>query len=360
MKLRIFAIASAALFVAACGSSKKSSPPAGTGPNITYSGPVTPASFNGTTDKAAVASSAVTIAQSLGGFSEMATMFAAGTSQGGPTVYNALLAAADVYNRPDAATASGVVQSQPQPCPGGGTGTFTVNRTSQTSTTSGDYVEMAFAACKNQNGDVANGSFRLTFTSTVADDFVMLASSITTDRSFAMTISFNEFSTVFSQGGWSGIDGDITLAFSAVVSTGTLTFSISGSQFTEAAGSGQITEALQLRPLNGQSTYSDTATQVYSGMGTPGATALYSTWALNARLCTTAMGGLNGCANIATNPAFRINESYTYPASGTLKVSDDAGDYVQVTAVSQSTGACTLSWSIDGSTGSQATTWDSL
>jgi hypothetical protein len=357
MKLRILAVASAALFVAACGSSKKSNP-SSTGRTIAYSGPVTPASFSASTDKAAVAGGAVTAAQSLGGFSDMATMFAAGTAPGGPTVYNTLVAAADAYNRPDVVIASGAVQSQAQQCPGGGTETLAVNRTSQASTTNGDYVEMTFAACKDGQGAVTDGSFRLTFTSTVAADFTVTPSAITADRSFAMTISFSDLSTVTSQGSWSGIDGDITIAFSAVVSTGTLTYSISGSQFTVAAGTGQsVTEALQLRPLNGQSAYSDTATQVYSGMGTPSATALYSTWALNARLCTTQMAG---CANIATNPAFKINESYNYPVSGTLKVSDDAGDYVQVAAVNQSTGACTLSWSINGSTGSQATTWDAL
>jgi hypothetical protein len=359
MTARLLTAAALVVLALGCSSSKKTTPTSG-GRTIAYSGSTSPVALTATSDKQALASTGIAAAQSLGGFSQMAFLFAAGAPHRGPTVRDALVTAADAFHRPEAAAAAGAVQQQP--CPAGGTETVTVSQASTSVTTAGDYVEVAFAACAGRDGEVVDGSFRLTVDSaTAGTDFVMYAASITSDRSFGMTIAFNDWTFVDpANNSWSGIDGDISVAYAAVRSTGTVTYSITGTGFVEAFGVGNaVSGAFQLLPLAGRSTYSDVATEVYTGMGTYGASLSSSTWDLDARMCLKD-ATIDGCLNVETNPRFQVDEPNQYPGSGAMKISDAGTDFVRVTAVNGATGACTLDWSLDGATGSQSCNWSSL
>lgn len=363
MNVRLFAAAAAALLTVACGSEKKSTPPGV--PTVSYTGPVAPASFSSaSTDRAAVAGAAVAAGGMLGGMSSAAVVFGAARPPAPMGVKDVLAAAADAFHRPEVASAAGVLATSTVPCPNGGSSTLSVSHQSADPavTTAGDWVEVSYAGC-TVTGDlggsaVTNGSFRLTIDQTTGDDFVATPSSITTDRAFGLTIAFDNLVTVLPEDGlWAGTDGDLGVSFVATVADGTITYGISGTEFVQAAGmAGQVMAGLRLAPLQGQARYHDTAVETFTSLGTVNATHVSSSWDLDARLCTTEMGG---CANIQTNPVFLIVDPNPYPnAGGALTVSDDGGRWVKVTAMDPSTGACRITWSFDGSV--LDTFWDSL
>lgn len=362
MNVRLFAAAAAALLTIACGSEKKPTAPGV--PTVSYTGSSAPASFSSAgTDKAAVAGAAFRAGDMLGSMSGTAMAVGAARPRASMGLKDVLATAADAFHRPEVAAASGVLVSDTKPCPGGGTQSLAVNHQNANPgvTTAGDYAQVAFAGCKpsvEPGSPVMNGSFRLTIDQTAGDDFVMAPSSITTDRAFGLTIAFNNYVTVFPQDDfWFGIDGDIGVSFAASVANGTITYGISGTELVQAAGmGGQVMAGVRLAPLAGQAKYHDTAVETYTGLGTANATHVSASWDLDARLCTTEMGG---CANIETNPIFVVTDPNQYPnAGGALTVSDDAGHWVKVTATDPSTGTCRITWSFDGSV--LDTYWDNL
>jgi len=80
----------------------------------------------------------------------------------------------------------------------------------------------------------------------------------------------------------------------------------------------------------------------------------YFSSAVSARICSTELGG---CLDVVNDPPFVLGEYDYYPASGKLRVSDDAGHFVEVTATSAA-GAVTVTYDIGaGVQGPFATTW---
>jgi hypothetical protein len=68
----------------------------------------------------------------------------------------------------------------------------------------------------------------------------------------------------------------------------------------------------------------------------------------------------HGCLNVLTDPTFAEHEGALYPYTGTLRVSDDAGDFVQVAATDEN-GSVTLSWDLGAASyGTVYTTWGCL
>lgn len=362
MSLRVLA-AAAALLTVACGGSKKPAAPGA--PTVSYTGPVTAASFSAaSTDKAAIAGAGWAAGGMLGGMSGMSVAMPTGAVQPSAPmgVKDVLAAAAAAFHRPEVAAAAGALTASTRPCTGGGSQTISVSQQSAdpTITTAGDYVEVSLAGCTegDQGGTIVmNGSFRLTIDQTTGDEFVTTPSSIT-DTAFGLTIAFNNLVTILPQDGvWSGVDGDIGVSLVASVAAGTITYGISGTEFVQAVGMGnQVMAGFRLAPLAGQPKYHDTAVETYTALGTASATHVSASWDLDARLCTTEMGG---CANIETNPVFVVTDPNLYPdAGGALTVSDDAGHWVKATAMNASTGACRITWSFDGSV--LDTYWDNL
>lgn len=361
MNARLLAAAAAALTAVACGGSSKSNPTPPP-PSATYAGPTGAASLGASTDKTALVGTAASMAQALSGMSSMALLFGAGANQQPMGAKQVMTLAADLYHRGDAGL-SGAVTNTTQPCPDGGSFTVTVNHQDAAPevTTSGDYVAVSFAGC-NQGGAVSEGSFRLTIDRTAGDDFVMTPSSITSDRGFGLTIAYQSLLLVNpNDGWWVGFDGDLGVAFAATVATGTIEYGIAGTHFDQAAGVGaQVAAGVRLAPLAGQARYHDTAVETYTGLGTASAALASTTWDLDARLCTTELGG---CVNVETDPVFVFHgdPETSYPApGGAVTVSDDAGDWVRATATDETTGACTVSWHVDAADGSLSTFWDSL
>lgn len=362
MNARHLIIGAAVLVAVGCGSSSKKSNPQTTGRTVNYSGSTAPKALTSTTDKAQVAGQASMAAKMMTGMSGMAGSMPIGAAAPAPlsNVKNALLIGADARHRAGAAVAAGAVQSDSGPCEAGGTVSFAINDQdgNPATTTAGDYIEISFAACDN-GYTVDDGAFRLQFQSS-GGDFVADVSSISQNASFSLRlVATNLVSLDKGTAEWSGMDGDMAVGFAADVSQGTLTYALSGTSFESAVGVGDtVSEAFLITGTTAGAQYSDVATEVYSGMGTVSAQLTQERWDLDARFCTLSMGG---CINIQTNPAFAVNLPDQYPDSGAFRVSDDAGDFVQVTAVNGSTGACELSWSIDGQTGGpQATTWTAL
>lgn len=358
MTPRLLAAAAAVVLALGCGNSKKSTPASGR--TVSYSGPVAPASLTASTDKAMIAGGAVSL---VAGFSEMSTSstalaFGAGRQPGVAAVSDAIQLAADARHHPALATVAGALAQQTRPCSGGGTVTYSANDQDGNAgtTQAGDYVEVAFAAC-NERSAVTDGSFRVTIDTTSGADLVADVTSITTSESFGLSLAFANYFVTFADGSWSGMNGDMTIAFAADTAAGTVTYGVSGTSFEEAAYDGAVTSGLRIGARSGQTGYHDTAVEVYSGMGTPSAHVTEHRWSMDARVCSTE---INGCLSLSTNPQFSQLVQYAYPSSGALTVSDDAGDWIKVEAVSATTGACTLSWSIDGATGSQSTTWSAL
>jgi len=249
-------------------------------------------------------------------------------------------------------------------CAGGGTMTVSALDADGLATmvTAGDYVQIAFANCADGTGSVAHGSFRLTFDTTVYDDFVVDATSITKDSTFALTLAFNNFWSSEADGSWSGINGSLQLSFAASLTNQTFTYQMSGPSIEGASGVGTKTlEGFRIAALpvaaggDGQS-FHDLGREVYAGMGTASAALTESQWDLDARVCSLEF---KGCLNILTNPTFAEHADALYPYTGALTVSDDLNDWVKV-AASTEAGDATLSWSLPGSTGTLATTWDCL
>lgn len=361
MKTWNLAAASAALvLLAACGGSSPPPPPAGK--TIGYSGPTTAATLSGASDKNALASSAAALAQGFSGATSGATGFAAGARQTPAFVKDALALAASVRDDVDlGATVSGATATLTASCDGGGSMSVSMQDADGVPTTAhaGDTVQVSFASCDDGGGNVTNGSLRVTIDSTSApgDDFVAAATSITKDVSFGLTLAFTHFWTIDAMDAWSGMNGSLSVAFTADYAAQTLAFQVSGTLVEGASGVGStVTEAFRLAPLQGASTFHERGTETYTGMGTAGATAVETSWDLDARVCALELAG---CLNLQTDPSFAQREVAVYPYAGALKVYDDAGDFVQVAATNED-GSVTLSWLLDGVSGSKATTWACL
>jgi hypothetical protein len=372
MNVRTLAALSSALLVAAgCGGSSKPPPAERT---ISYAGPTGSASLTATVDKNGLASGAASLAQGFSGFAGAAAGIAApagavalGASPRPAFVKNALAVAADARHRaePGAAMVTGVsTLTLTASCAGGGSlSVSALDADGLSSTTSpGDYVQVAFASCDDGAGKVAHGSFRLTIDATPGDDFVADATSITKDATFGLTLAFHDFWSSDAGGAWSGLDGSLSVQFAASVSAQTLTYQVSGTSIEGASGIGGVTaEAFRIAALpvaaGGDGTsFHDLGREVYSGMGTASAAVTETQWDLDARVCTLEF---RGCLNLLTSPTFAEHDGAAYPYTGALTVSDDAGDFVKVAATSED-GSATLSWSLDGGSGSLATCWPYL
>lgn len=355
MKTRNLAAATAALLLlAACGGSSK--PPAAAGRTIAYTGSTSAVTLTGTSDKDGLASGAASLAQGFSGVGSMATGFAAGTSQTPAFVKNALSLAAGARHQADlGATVSGATLEVKADCPGGGSMSLVAHDADGISTTThaGDYVQISFASCEDQAGTVTHGSLKLKIDAvpTNHDDFVAAASSITKDAAFGLTLTFTHFWSIDALDNWSGMNGEMSVAFTATYATQTLEYRVSGPLVEGASGVGSaVDEAFRLVG------FQNVGTETYTGMGTANAAPVKATWDLDSRVCALQIGG---CLNVLTDPSFAKNEAAAYPYEGALKVSDDTSHFVKV-AVTNENGAVTLSWDLGAGEVSLATTWACL
>ncbi|HEX9243070.1 MAG TPA: hypothetical protein VF875_11570 [Anaeromyxobacter sp.] len=369
MSARILAAAAVSILLAACGS--KSTADAPFVPDVRYPGATVDAALTTSSDRVAIAGVAASIAQGFDGsaitgsvsMSGIAVAAGAGIPNRPATVRGALLLAQDSLARRDLATVAGAYATASATCPGGGSVSFAASQASATVTTVGDYIQISFSACNDGYGSVAFGSVKMTIEETTGAEFVADATSITSDTAFGLSLVFHDFAATNPDGSWSGVDGDLEVAFLATVEGvgqgGTMQFQVSGASLVAAGGPsiGAISEATRLTALPGDLTFHELGRELYTGMGTFDATRTESQWDVDAKVCSLAFAG---CLDILTDPTFAKHELHPYPYVGAIEVSDGAGHYIKVTAVDEDTGAATLAWDVDGTPSTVSTTWGCL
>lgn len=351
MQARLVAATLAAILAAGCGGGTSSSSGGGDqrpqdqrGPTVTYPGSTATVALGASTDRAALAKNIWSIVKTFG---EQGTDFAP-EARGffGPTSR---------------------LQEGTFPC---GTGSFTCAMKRQSGDpakpTPGDWLEVRYAGC-GANVSALYGSIRVTLDAATTDDFAVAPSSITTSRSFAVTAVWSDYAAT-SANQITGLDGQVTDAFSADVPAGRLTMVRSGPSLVSVLTSGSLDASYTLLPLPGRAAFEQRETAVHTGLGTADAAIVSRTIGFDARICE---AGLGGCANVEVGPDFRFDLDPYFlqigahvlantPTSGAFKVFDDQGNSVTVTAGGTTAGSCTLRWSIGGQTGSEACDWSAL
>ena len=348
---------SAAAALVACGGSSKPK-----GPAVAYSGPTGTIAID-STSKIGLLATAFTGA--VGGFSGIGTggASALGAAGAGPRVgvKAALARAAALRAQASPAVLTGVVQSAKQNCDGGGSisGSMNDQDGNPDTTQAGDWVQITYDACKDANGNTGYGSIRIDILRTDGADFMSGPDLMTAGIDYSARLTIDDFATVDATGYLSGVDGDATLSLRTVGGTD-LVETMTGSHIASVEGSaGKITAAFLLTGPGGSGGYSMGASEYYGNGFYSSATEADSDF--DGRMCSTEIGG---CIDVVTNPAFSQRTYESYPYTGTIKISDGRGAFVQLAATS-GTGSVDVTYDLDGTGGNPpvgpiSTTWPCL
>jgi hypothetical protein len=345
--------------LAACGSSSSGG---GSAPaplvDIDYSGPLTSVAIDSAASVGSVATSAN---GSLGGFAGAGdTSTVTGAAQAGPKVDVGVLLAA--LRKVGGASAVGVSESDTQLCAVSGSVVVRATYSDPTGATlrQGDTFSITFNACDDGAG-VTGGSMRLTITAS-PDGAMFFAdpTTMTPGVLYEMTMVVTNFVTVDPYGYYSGMEGDMAVGMTWEPDLdgmgGWLTSSISGTSIVVESGlNGVASQSASLSGVGG-GRYSMESGEHFA-YGLTDYSPDFTSAAFSARVCSTELGG---CLNVVNDPPFVLGAYALYPASGTLRVSDDSNRFVEVTATSAA-GNVTVSFDIGaGVQGPFATTWTCL
>lgn len=346
----------AGAMLVACGGGDDKKGPAGR--NISYTGSTAAVvlSQGNVTTMAALATENVSgsVGSASGGLG-----YVGAVSVGGRGGYETALATVRAARRDFAVALAGAYGSITQPCAGGGSITMVASSASDTVATAGDYFEVSFAACNDGYGTIASGSMRVDITATDGGDPTVGTMGMTSGYPYGMRLVVTDFS-IDSAGGWIGMEGNMDFTQTWNSTTFRLESSIEGASFVAAAGVGStVTESSLIAPLVDGGRFSMTAVEEYADAF---ATTLVAEEAgVNAKVCSLAIGG---CIRIETTQPFRQLVSQLYPASGSIRVSDELGHYIEIVPTDGSTGAVTVSWDVtDGvppPDGTCVTTWATM
>lgn len=261
--------------------------------------------------------------------------------------------------RDTAVALTGAYGSATESCPGGGTLTLTASTASDVVTTTGDYFELGANVCNDGAGTIVNGRLRVQITGTDGADPTLGPPSMTSGVTYGMRLVVTDFS-IEDPTGWAGMEGDMELSQVWSSITFRLESSIQGGSFVSAAGVGStVAVSTFVGPLSPGGKFSMTAAEEYTDAY---ATTLYASESgINARVCSLELAG---CIRIETAQPFRQLAAQLYPASGSFRVSDELGHYIELVPTDGATGAVTVSWDVvaDATTpdGTCNTTWPEM
>jgi hypothetical protein len=299
MKLRILTVTTAAL-LAACSSSKKSTPSYAPAHNVSYTGPMAAVPI---TSKAQVASTASGTYGSVAGsgvgqFTGVMGVAATPTLSVADAARLAVRAGARIAASPE--EVSGATVSGSDKCQVSGTisGTITAQDTDNPFRHAGDSGQMTFALCDEGSGVVVDGTISITINAADGIDFMGAEPyQLTTGFAYAATLAFGDFTITSANNGWMGIDGNITFGLARRTSPSyQLEESISGTGLAYAVGQGStILEGSLLAPPTGQSVYQQKVVTEFTDA------TLYTErdelTTINGKVCSVAMGG---CVQVVT------------------------------------------------------------
>jgi hypothetical protein len=359
--MRFVSLGTAAV-LAACGGSSSGGGSSGPPPiQIAYTGPTSSVSLDSTAAAGALVTGARTGLADFSSAGSAATVIGA-AGAGRRSSVQLALSAVEKFRTGGAASVKGVTQPDTQPCAVSGSSTSTVSFADPTLATLavGDSFSVTYNACDDGLGEVSAGTVTVTITACPDGKMFLDPTSMTPGVLYEMTEVATDLVVVDSLGYYSGTDGD--MAVGMVFETdldgtgGWLTMTVSGNSLAFAEGANGV--ALASAKLTG---LAGGRYALESGMHFP--VDLYSSpdassSAFTARICTSDLGG---CLDVLTNPAFVVNGYDYYPSSGTMRTTDDAGHFVEVTATNGTTGAVTVTYDIGaGVVGPKATTWSCL
>lgn len=338
MKLRILAIASAALFVAACGSSKKSSsgaPPAAH--DVSYTGPTGAVTIAAAT-AATTASGAYTSLSSVTGTGGMLGGLPGASAAPTVGVLDAVRAAARLVPRLAQAQVAGSTQSGSDRCDVSGTlgGSISLVDDNNPFAHTGDSASLWFSQCNNGNGEIMDGSLSIRIDATVPGTAFLNANPYQLQPGFAYaaTITFTDLTYASANGQWVGMDGNITVG-ETLTSSGpySLTQQISGTGLAYALGHGTTVDAGSLLTgPNGNDPYLQRLETRYTSSSFTQETAELTT--INGKICSIAMGG---CLSVVTVTPVYDPSGSPHPTDGLLVFRSGTGelifDVVSVTSV---------------------------
>ncbi len=333
--LRFLALCAASATVVAC--SEKSDPPPRP---ISYTGS-TAAVVISDANVASLASTADELASGSVSAASGGTTVVGAASVDARTVREMALAAIRAARRQQPADAGVSLAGVTQGCPGGGKIAASGYAANQYQTTTGDWVEVTFIDCRDETGTKLAGTLRLEITGSDGIDPSMGPGYMTSGYPYGMKVVARDFS-IEDANGWAGIAGDVELTTTWNASTFQLSSSIHGSSLVSAAGVGSAVSAASLiAALPSEAEYRIEAVEAYTNSS--GAVLSYEDAALNAKVCSIEM---NGCAWIEMTAPFRKYVADTYPDSGSLRISDALGRYIEVQPTDGTTGAVTVSWDV--------------
>ncbi len=333
--------------LSACGGGGSS------GGKIAYTGKTTLATIT--------TSNALTLAGSTGGISSTGSSVGiiGAVSTSPRASYEEALARAEAAIRSMPVTVTGVTVNQTQACTKSGTMTISGSISDPgTGTTAcfhaGDWVQLSLAACDDGLGTVESGTMRMTITAMPAGSCAPPSTTTPagmTVGAYGMAVTLTDVvTTSTATGDWSGMNGDMTLG---IAWDGTaLTSSITGGSIASQSGNGAtITASSVLEGLGGSGRYDlhDVAAFAYDSL-TATYTPVYGAFGASLRMCSLEMNPPDGgCVDLSVSPDMKKMAGDLYPSSGTLRITGQAGAYVQL--VVQDNQYVTVSYNVGTSSG---------
>lgn len=358
--------AGAAILLAACSSGEDGRTPY---VDVGYDGPTSTVPITSASSAGLLAADA---RDGLAGFGEMgssATPMGAAAPDARASLGRALGLALDQL-RSGVAAPTAATQSQTIACSVSGSMTATARIADPSGETlsSGDFLAVSFDRCVEgdpaypEYQELMDGSMRINFTSVTDggwfwDGMLPTAPGVL----YEMQVVVTNFVTVdLATGYYAGLDGDMTVGVEYTAAGWMLSY-ITGDRYEVETGYDRqpISSAMLTNPP-GASKYEAVSGEHLDEFGD--ADAYLS--GFTARMCSTELGATGGCVNVITDPAFEIGAYDAYPYTGTMRLFDDAGRFIQVTAL-DALGAVSVTYDLDGDGGSPATgpittTWDCL
>lgn len=316
MNRRILVIATAALFAAACGSSSKSSSTPPAAHNVTYAGPTGAVSI-ASTSAASVATNAYSSLSGVTSFNSFTSVLGVDSAPAF-TAFDAARIPSLFASRLVAAQVAGATQSGSDKCQVSGTisGTITAADTNNPFTHAGDSATITFSLCNDGGGTVLDGTISIRIDSTIAGiDPLGGSPSQMQVGTYAVTLTFGDFTAMSTNNAWTGMDGNITLSITKRVSPfNEFEESLSGTGLAYATGQGaQILEGSLLAGPTASDPYLQKLVARFSDSTFLSELGEYTT--INGKMCSTAMGG---CLTVTTVQPIYDRTGDPNPSDGLL------------------------------------------
>lgn len=325
MNVRALSVATAALLAVACGSDKKSStggPPAALPTHtathaVAYSAPTTPVAITSVDDAVNVAGSTMsTVESTSGGVGNFSGVLPLDVTPSRVTIQDAFRVASRLLGKVEPARALGVAVQDGGNCSIRGSGSISgdVKDTANPGANAGDWADFVFNACEDSPGEIMDGVMRLEILATNGANSMDATPAAMPAGTYSARITFANFSILDANGGWTGMNGDVTMTLTKDATSITRALSGTGLVYVVYQGT-TLLEGTKMDGPAGGNGYRQQRVEVFANGFSTYFTQTRET--LNSKVCSVEMAG---CVQVVTNSEIIDDTGANHPKAGSFTI----------------------------------------